>query len=58
VAIVIDPDRCPYAAQEFEEYEYETNKDGEYITAYPDEKNHAIDGVRYATNRIWVRRGQ
>jgi len=58
VAIVIDPDRCPYAAQEFEEYEYETNKDGEYITAYPDKNNHAIDFVRYATNRIWVRRGQ
>ena len=58
VAIVIDPVRCPATAEEFEDYELEMNKDGEYITAYPDKNNHAIDEARYATNRIWVRRGQ
>ena len=28
-------------------YEYEQTKDGEYISAYPDKNNHAIDAVRY-----------
>lgn len=58
VRIVIDPVRCPHAAQEFIEYEYEQTKDGEWISAYPDRNNHAIDAARYATNLIWRRRGQ
>ena len=57
-AIVIDPVRCPYSATEFSEYEYERTKDGEIIEGYPDKNNHAIDRVRYATNRIWRVRGQ
>jgi len=56
--IVIDNIRTPFAADEFINYEHETNKDGEYISAYPDKDNHAIDGVRYGTNFIWRRRGQ
>jgi len=56
--IVIDPVRCPYALDEFLSYEYEVTKDGEVINAYPDANNHAIDATRYATNRIWIRRGQ
>ena len=58
VKIVIDNVRCPYAAEEFLNYEHEINKDGEYISAFPDADNHAIDAVRYATNRIWKRRGK
>ncbi len=58
VKIVIDNKRCPYAAEEFLNYEHELNKDGEYISAFPDADNHAIDAVRYATNRIWKRRGK
>jgi phage terminase large subunit len=57
-AIVIDPERAPYSAQEFVDYEYEQDADGNYISAYPDKDNHAIDQVRYATNLIWRRRGQ
>lgn len=57
-AIVIDPERAPYAAEEFTNYEYEVTKDGEIINDYPDKNNHAIDAVRYATNHIWKRRGQ
>lgn len=57
-AIVIDPERCPYSVGEFTDYAYERTKDGEIIEAYPDENNHAIDSVRYATNLIWRRRGQ
>jgi phage terminase large subunit len=56
--IVIDPKRCPYAAEEFLEYEYEQDSDGNYISSYPDKNNHSIDRVRYATNLIWRKRGQ
>lgn len=58
VAIVIDPARCPGAAKEFSEYEFERNKDGELISTYPDRNNHHIDAVRYATEPVWKRRGQ
>ena len=57
-AIVIDPARCPKAAEEFLGYEYERTRDGEVISAYPDANNHAIDAVRYAMERVWRRKGQ
>lgn len=57
-AIVIDPGRCPDTAREFSEYEYEVDKrSGQVLEGYPDTANHHIDAVRYATNRIWKRRG-
>lgn len=56
--IIIDPNRCPNTAQEFSEYEYEKDKDGNVITGYPDKNNHHIDAVRYALEQIWKRRGQ
>lgn len=46
-AIVIDKKRCPNTYKEFVTYEYETTRDGQYISAYPDKNNHAIDAVRY-----------
>lgn len=55
--IIIDPARCPEAAKEFSQYEYERTRDGEYVDAYPDANNHAIDAVRYALNRVWLRAG-
>ena len=55
--IIIDPSRCPEAAQEFSQYEYERTRDGEFVDAYPDANNHAIDAVRYALNRVWLRAG-
>ena len=55
--IVIDPERCPEAAKEFAQYEYERTRDGEFVDAYPDANNHAIDAVRYALNRVWLRAG-
>lgn len=57
-AIVIDPARCPYAAEEFSKYEYERTKDDEILNSYPDGDDHCIDAVRYATERIWRRKGQ
>lgn len=55
--IYIDPVRCPGAAQEFLEYEYERTRDGEIISAYPDHGNHFIDGTLYSLNSIIRRRG-
>lgn len=55
--IIIDPKRCPYAAKEFSEYEYEKDKNGEVISGYPDRDNHSIDATRYAMERVWRRRG-
>ena len=56
--IVIDNVRCPVAAQEFMDYEYERDKEGNVISGYPDGNDHCIDSVRYATNRIWKKKGQ
>jgi PBSX family phage terminase large subunit len=56
--IVIDPERCPETSQEFLDYELEQDKDGNFISEYPDANNHAIDAVRYGANLIWRRRGQ
>lgn len=55
--IIIDPARCPETAMEFSSYEYEQNREGEFVDAFPDKDNHGIDAVRYATNRIWMRAG-
>ena len=56
--IFIDPKRCPYTLKEFVEYEYERDRDDEIVSGYPDENNHAIDSVRYATSSHWRRKGQ
>ena len=56
--IVIDPKRCPVSAQEFSTYEYQQDKDGNYISGYIDADNHCIDATRYALNRIWKKKGQ
>ena len=56
--IVIDIKRCPVSAQEFSTYEYEQDKDGNYISGYVDADNHCIDSVRYALNNVWKKRGQ
>lgn len=57
-AIVIDNERAPYSAEEFLNYELKQDRDGNFISEYPDENNHFIDAARYATNLIWRRRGQ
>lgn len=45
--IYIDKRRCPNTYREFVGYEYERNREGQFISAYPDAYNHAIDAVRY-----------
>jgi PBSX family phage terminase large subunit len=55
--IYIDARRCPETYTEFTTYEYEQDKDGNFISAYPDENNHSIDATRYAMQKYANRRG-
>ncbi len=50
--IIIDNIRCPYAAEEFLNYEYDRDKNGDVVSGYPDKDNHSIDAVRYALNKV------
>lgn len=53
--IYIDKQRCPNTYREFMNYEYERNKDGQFISAYPDKNNHSIDDIRYAMEKEMAR---
>lgn len=55
--IYIDKRRCPDTWKEFTTYEYEQDKDGNFISAYPDENNHSIDAVRYALQKYANKKG-
>lgn len=55
--IYIDPKECPETFKEFVGYEYEQDKDGNFISAYPDVDNHGIDATRYALEKFWQRKG-
>lgn len=55
--IIIDNKRCPIACDEFLNYEYERDKEGNVISGYPDGNDHVIDAVRYATERLWRQKG-
>lgn len=56
--IYIDKRRCPNTWREFTQYEYEKDKDGNFISDYPDAENHSIDAVRYAMEKHYKRRGK
>lgn len=55
--IVIDRRRTPHAYDEFVNYEYGQDRDGNWITGYPDADNHLIDATRYALERVFNRMG-
>lgn len=57
--IVIDGTRTPHALDEFSLYEHEIDKKtGAVIDGYPDgQLDHAIDAVRYGTQRLWRKAG-
>lgn len=55
--IYIDKRRCPETYKEFVDYEFEQDKDGNFISAYPDENNHSIDAVRYALQKWANKKG-
>ena len=50
--IVVDKNRCPNTYREFVSYEYDKNKNGQFISSYPDKNNHSIDSIRYATESL------
>ena len=55
--IYIDKYRCPNCYDEFVKYEYDRDKTGKFISAFPDRDNHFIDATRYATNSYWKKKG-
>ena len=55
--IYIDKRRCPETYKEFTQYEYEQDRDGNFISAYPDENNHSIDATRYAMEKYANKKG-
>lgn len=50
--IIIDPFRCPKGAKEFEDADYDVDKDGNTIPVLAKGADHFIDAVRYATEDI------
>lgn len=46
--IVIDPARCPNHAREFENIDYQVDKNGDLIARLEDKDNHSIDCARYS----------
>lgn len=46
--IVIDPERCPNTAREFNGYELERDSNGNFKADYPDKDNHSVDATRYS----------
>jgi len=55
--IYIDKRECPETYLEFTTYEYEQDRDGNFISAYPDENNHSIDAVRYGMEKYANKKG-
>lgn len=55
--IYIDKRRCPLTYSEFIGYEYERDKEGNFISAFPDYDNHSIDAVRYGLEKFSKRKG-
>lgn len=55
--IYIDKYRCPETYDEFVKYEFDRDKTGKVISAFPDRDNHSIDATRYALERYYKHRG-
>lgn len=55
--LVIDRRRTPKVYEEFVKYEYERDKEGNFISGYPDKDNHTIDAARYALERVYRKMG-
>lgn len=53
---VVDESRTPFTAKELREFEYATDKNGEYTGQYMEFNNHSIDAIRYAFIDSYIRR--
>lgn len=51
-AIIIDHKRVPHTAKEFENIDYETDRDGNPKAKLEDKDNHSIDATRYACEKF------
>ncbi len=57
-AIVIDPRRTPHIADEFENIDYELDRDGNPKNRLQDKDNHCIDATRYAFEDDMAKKGK
>jgi PBSX family phage terminase large subunit len=55
--IVIDPERTPNAAREFENIDYQVDRDGNLKAKLEDKENHCVDSARYGCERDMSRSG-
>lgn len=55
--IIIDPKRTPNIAKEFEDIDYQTDKDGNPRAKLEDKDNHTIDATRYAFEDDMLQQG-
>lgn len=55
-AIVIDPERTPNVAREFENIDYKLDRDGNPMPKLEDKDNHTIDSARYAMENDMIKR--
>jgi len=56
--IIIDPEYCPNAAREFDNIDYELDKNGEPTNRLSGKNNHTIDCTRYMLDDIMRRSGK
>lgn len=52
-AIVVDPVRCPSAAEELQLFEYRQNPDGTWTDEPSKKGDHCFDTLRYMTQEYW-----
>ena len=57
-AIVIDPKRTPNTCKEFENIDYQTDRDGNVKNRLEDKNNHTIDAIRYALENDMIKSEQ
>lgn len=50
--LVVDPRRTPNIYREFSQYEYDTDKDGNFLPSVPDRDNHTCDATAYSLDRL------
>ena len=55
--IYIDPKYCPDSFWEFANYEYEQDKDGNFISQYPDGNDHSIDACLTGDTEVFTADG-
>lgn len=55
--IYIDKRRCPETYKEFTRYEYERDREGNFISSFPDKGNHGIDACIIGETQIHTPNG-